>query len=381
MSIPENEKEYLNSPLVEKQKMLSKEIEFLKDKVYQLRMKFVKENPDFVAENDIRHSLTLPGAMEHNLLTETLKNKQQEFDDLQDKIVEPILEPFDEQKEYHTIANEKLISTLIKMADKFDTEGKFELAEEVDKTLVSLAARPKAPLKHLEDGTKKNLLVFLHKADNQVKSALNLLQEFFKRLRYFDIDETVDHMNLDRVMVDLQKNEEHLDIATKKFYEMTSGRRPGKTDLEYLSGGDSGSEPIQAAEDFFESQNKKDEPKKNKENENEKICNYCKGKGYRGPLGDTCGHCDGSGLEIEMPPEKYEEYDAKDSNETTSEEKLEHCEQCVEDCSGECYCHDKLDEEDLESFWAKSKDDNVRGRMSPDGVAVTNGTGGEGKKQ
>jgi len=205
-----------------------------------------------------------------------------------------------------SISEKEYIAQLIKMADKFDQEGKFELSAEVDKTLESLAARPKAPLKHLEDGTKKNLLIFLHKADNEVKSALNLLQEFFKRLRYFDIDETVEHMNLDKVMIDLQKNEEHLNLATKRFYEMTAGRRPGKTDLETLINGEPVASSIQPAEDFFESQNKKDELKK------EEVV------------------------------------------ETKSEEKLEHCEQCVEDCSGECYCHDKLDEQDLEGFWQES---------------------------
>ena len=40
-----------------------------------------------------------------------------------------------------------------------------------------------------------------------------------------------------------------------------------------------------------------------------KICVYCKGKGQKGPLGDTCGHCDGSGYEIEMPEEYVDQED------------------------------------------------------------------------
>ncbi|MFA5023472.1 MAG: hypothetical protein WC523_00745 [Patescibacteria group bacterium] len=256
------------------------------------------------------------------------------------------------------------------------------VASDSEASLISEAARPKAPLKHLDDGTKKNLLLFLHKADNEIKESITLLQEFFKRLRYFDIDNTVEHLDLDRIMIDMSKNEERLNIATKKFYEMTAGRRPGKDGIESFVGAIPQGSPIQSAEDFFDSQSKKD-TKSEAETEKENLCRYCKGKGHSGPHGDACGHCDGSGLEIEMPPStKYEDYDAKDSG---PKEELEHCEQCAEDCAGDCYCHDKLDEKDLANFWKEESDEandaNSVGRMSPNGIAITNVTGGEWKEE
>lgn len=141
-----------------------------------------------------------------------------------------------ESQEEHGIMNQsELITALVKMADKFDCDGDFELAEEIDRNLKSLATRPNASLKSLDDDVKKNLIIFLHKADNNIKDAMKGLTEFFRRLRYFDVVDMIKDMNLDRVVSDMSKTQQSLDSATKRFYEITHGKKPSKIDLaKYL---------------------------------------------------------------------------------------------------------------------------------------------------
>jgi len=152
--------------------------------------------------------------------------------------------------------SDELIKMLVKMADKFDREGRFDLAEDIDRTLQSYSARPKAPLKKLDDDVKKNLIVFLHDADKGVGSSIEGLNEFFRRLRYFDVADQIKEMGLDKVVKDMEKTKGCLGDSVKKFYEITNGKRPSQKDLDGLFNDDGATE--QSALDFFDSQMAKD---------------------------------------------------------------------------------------------------------------------------
>jgi hypothetical protein len=168
------------------------------------------------------------------------------------------------QEEHGIMHQSELFTFLVKMADKFDRQGEFELAEKIDETLQSLAARPKAPLKNLDDDVKKNLIIFLHNADKNTKDSMKGLNEFFRRLRYFDVASMIKEMGLDKVINDMSKTQSCLDEATKKFYELTHGKKPSKVDLEdYLDDGDSCKDCgcQDSALDFFDSQADKAEDK------------------------------------------------------------------------------------------------------------------------
>lgn len=153
---------------------------------------------------------------------------------------------------------DEIRATLVKMADKFDQQGKFDLAEKIDSTLTSEAARPKAPLKSMNDDLKKSLIVFLLDADKGMQSGVSGLNELFRRMRYFDISDSIKDLGLDRVVKDMQKTQECLDGAKKDFYTMTFGKRPSKADLdkllEELSGKKDDADDGQQALDFFNAQ-------------------------------------------------------------------------------------------------------------------------------
>lgn len=128
----------------------------------------------------------------------------------------------------------KHINALIRLADKFDQEKKFELAEAVDRVLKSKAARPKAPLKGLNDDVKKSLIVFLVDAEDAMHKGCKGLGELSRRMRYFDISDAIKELGLDKVIKDMEKTQECLDSAKKDFYTMTFGKRPSKADFERL---------------------------------------------------------------------------------------------------------------------------------------------------
>ena len=66
---------------------------------------------------------------------------------------------------------------LVKLADKFDQEGKHELANAVD-GLLTTAARPKAPLKSLDEDVKKRLI----KVYSQCTEKFKRLNECIRRI-------------------------------------------------------------------------------------------------------------------------------------------------------------------------------------------------------
>ncbi len=152
----------------------------------------------------------------------------------------------------------EILSLLVKMADEFDQTGDHDLAANVDKTITSMASR-RTPLKELDDETKKNLIIFIHDANQNTSKSVKGLKELFRRLRYFDLVDSIKDLGLDRVVKDMSKTQECLDGAKKKFFELIHGKKPSRQDLEKLfdtlsdaaekSGG-----PL----DFFESQLKKE---------------------------------------------------------------------------------------------------------------------------
>jgi len=141
---------------------------------------------------------------------------------------------------------------LVKMADDFDRSGNHNLASEVDSTLKSFSARPKAPLKKLEDDIKKNLIIFVHDADQSTSKSINGLKELFRRLRYFDLADSIKEIGLDRVVRDMEKTQGCLGGAKSRLYEMMMGRKPSAQALDDFLNvpGDDANE--QGALDFFD---------------------------------------------------------------------------------------------------------------------------------
>lgn len=144
------------------------------------------------------------------------------------------------------------ISLLIKMADKFDQEGNHNLAQEVDSVLETFAARPRAPLKQLDDDIKKNLIIFVHDADLNNAKSIRGLNELFRRLRYFDFADSARELGLDKVVKEMEKTQGGLSEAKKRFYELMHGKKPSRKDLEDLFKEVAEEVEEQSALDFFD---------------------------------------------------------------------------------------------------------------------------------
>ncbi len=138
----------------------------------------------------------------------------------------------EERKRMREPTEAEVRAALVKMADEFDQEGKFDLASEIDRTLMSFSARPKAPLKKLDDKVKKNLIVFVHDADQNNSKSIKGLNELFRRLRYFDFADSAKDLGLDKIVKDMEKTQEGLEAAKRRFFELMHGKKPSKKDLE-----------------------------------------------------------------------------------------------------------------------------------------------------
>lgn len=201
------------------------------------------------------------------------------------------------------------------MADDFDAAGDFEKAARVDETIKVMArGRHKATLKGLDDNVKRSLIKFLHNVSKRMKESNDDLQELFKRMRYFDHVNVLKPFGLDKAIKDIGDTQKCVDAAKEKIYILTYGG--GKSSLNKLL-------------EKLDTDNAKDKSfkKDDKDDKDEKICKYCMGEGFSGPFGDTCGHCDGSGLEIEMPPDY--DYDDDGKNEKPTEEELDEEEEAL----------------------------------------------------
>lgn len=147
---------------------------------------------------------------------------------------------------------------LVKMADDFDRSGNHDLASQIDSTLKSFSARPKAPLKQLDDDVKKNLIVFVHDADQSTAKSIKGLKELFRRLRYFDLAGSAKNTGLDKLVKDMEKTQCGLGGAKSKLYEMMMGKKPSVQALDdYLGVGSETDD--QGALDFFEKHTEKDD--------------------------------------------------------------------------------------------------------------------------
>lgn len=120
----------------------------------------------------------------------------------------------------------QVISLLVKMADDFDRVGNYDLAYKADQTIKSFSSRPKAPLKKLDDDVKKNLIVFVHDADQSISKSIKGLKELFRRLRYFDLAGSVKDTGLDKLVREMEKIQHGLGGAKNKLYELMIGRKP-----------------------------------------------------------------------------------------------------------------------------------------------------------
>jgi hypothetical protein len=150
-----------------------------------------------------------------------------------------------------------MLDTLVKIADKLDQEGKYELASKVDDFIKSMGARPKAPLKKMDEKVKHDLLKFLHTVAKNLEESAEALEELFRRLRYFGVDDNVKDFGLDKALKDISKLMDSVGGANNRFYEISFGKKPSKSDLEELKKKLTGEEDEQDARDplsFFESQ-------------------------------------------------------------------------------------------------------------------------------
>ncbi len=271
--------------------------------------------------------------------------------------------------------NEEILAALIKMADQLDQEDKAELASEIDNTLESLAARPKAPLKNLSPDVKKSLLTFLYKANKNIADSVSGLSELFSRLRYFDVAYIIEDMDLDKTAADMRALQSDLNLAVNKFYEVTHGKRPSKGGVEALVNDAKDAE--QNPQEFFEAQSKPAEISESdlfsRDEKGERVphgidktikCEDCgedmkakvlkSGGGYYIGRMCQCGPYsrDSRYFKTEEDAQRYlDSFLSNKEMPAEDEPELEHCEQCAEDCAGDCYCHDELGEQEVESFW------------------------------
>jgi len=213
---------------------------------------------------------------------------------------------------------------LVKLADKFDQEGKHDLANEVD-SLLTTASRPSAPLKNMDDGVKKDLLKFIHDVKSNIGSSVESLNELFRRLRYFDISDSVKDLKLDKALKELGKVQECMDIAEKSMYALSYGKTPSRADMEQLaddfgSDSDSKTNPLE----FFNSQNKDKTTEKD--------------------LADLNEEDELLGGFVVGPGGVFEEEDMPDYNEE-------------QDALNRQYTDEDVSEDDMSSFW--EEDDNT----------------------
>jgi len=130
--------------------------------------------------------------------------------------------------------SDKYLAVLTKLADKYDRDGKFELSDAVDETIKALAARPKAPLKGMDEKVKKDFLKFVNKAVDSLQESKDGLEELRRRLRYFDVADSAKGIGLDQAIQDMHSLHSGMSDANRKMFELCFGKKPSKGDLERL---------------------------------------------------------------------------------------------------------------------------------------------------
>ena len=130
--------------------------------------------------------------------------------------------------------SDKYLAVLTKLADKYDRDGKFELSDAVDETIKALAARPKAPLKGMDEKVKKDFLKFVNKAVDSLQESKDGLEELRRRLRYFDVADSAKGIGLDQAIQDMHDLHGCMSDANRKMFELCFGKKPSRGDLEKL---------------------------------------------------------------------------------------------------------------------------------------------------
>lgn len=149
----------------------------------------------------------------------------------------------------------ELINKLIVIADKYDQQGKFKVADKIDSFILSFAAKS-GKVKKMDDDLKKDLLKFFHNAEKHMEIALEDVEELQRRLRYYDLSDHIKEMALDKSTKDMKNLFDVLSEKKKRMYELSYGKKPSKEDLAQLASdfdGDSANDsPRHNPIDFFE---------------------------------------------------------------------------------------------------------------------------------
>jgi hypothetical protein len=162
-----------------------------------------------------------------------------------------------------TMNNNKIISDLIKIADSLDRKNKFDLSSEVDNTIKALAVK-KHPLRDLDDDIKRNLIIFVHDADQSTTKAIKCLKELFRRMKYFDLFDSISSLGLNELVNSLESSQTSLGGAKKRFFELMHGHKATDKDFEDFSDKKSAKNDIL---EFFNEQSKEKDVKTPEETE------------------------------------------------------------------------------------------------------------------
>jgi len=162
------------------------------------------------------------------------------------------------------LTKNEALAKLVKLADKFDNTEREDIANDIDGVLSSFASRVRAPLKNLDDELKKGLLIFVTDADANTSRSMKGLEELLRRMRYFDLADSVRELGIDKIIKQMNGTQGSLGEVKRRLFELMHGKKPSASDLEGLA-----KEKVeeQNASDFFNKYMEKDLPEKVEEEE------------------------------------------------------------------------------------------------------------------
>ena len=306
--------------------------------------------------------------------------------------------------EKDNILTPETVASLIKMADKFDQEGKYDMAAEVDKTLKSLAVGPDlSPELRILRGQLRMAM-----RDNDGLHIENTLAkgEFINKLKVQIGEEKVSALISHVYDGDFALAYELLGFDKKASLTSTAARQKVIFDtvsdnkkkhlMKFLNQADSKIQSsLKDLNEFFACLRylDKHEEKAVKNLNIDEVMNAlemskrqlesAKSSLYTGLVGKRPGKNsietfigdpqmladffadddeedkkpkeEGLESEEEIGDEDIEEEKEEEDEKEDEAKDTEHCEQCAKDCAGECACHDQIDEKDLEGFWQEEE--------------------------
>lgn len=122
---------------------------------------------------------------------------------------------------------------LVTLADKYDREGRFDLANKIDELLVEAK---NTPLKKLDEKVQQNLKKFVSSVVEHMTKAKDDLEELERRLRYFKMDGLFADLGFDKALKEMGKACDKVEEAKKGFAENLKGGRVSKEDLREMFG-------------------------------------------------------------------------------------------------------------------------------------------------